>query len=221
MAKNYVIDGGTGELDVGGNTLANRFDLPDKMAMNPFSEGHMPGAPEVFPMPNIPDLLREENIQVGEQVRVPQNLGQRYNIGGLVRMDFARGTNLEMFLKRVSLDDEAIKQLKLLSEETIQGADDVLKLGNELKFDFNKNRADNFVTKFTKIVGRKPSSSEIVGMGKFSNVSLKNYIDPRVCVVWAKDTGLDWEKIYTKTLQRKFLWASKTDLTWKNIIVKF
>ena len=51
--------------------------------------------------------------------------------------------------------------------------------------------------------------------------SLKNYIDPRVCVVWAKDIGLDWEKIYTKTLQRKFLWASKTDLTWKNIIVKF
>ena len=31
MAKNYVIDGGTGELDVGGNTLANRFDLPDAM----------------------------------------------------------------------------------------------------------------------------------------------------------------------------------------------
>ena len=50
MAKNYVIDGGTGELDVGGNTLANRFDLPDKM--------------------------------------VPQNLGQRYNIGGLVRQNY-------------------------------------------------------------------------------------------------------------------------------------
>ena len=89
MAKNYVIDGGTGELDVGGNTLANRFDLPDKMAINPFSDGHMPGAPEVFPMPNTPDLLREEGIQVGEQVRVPQNLGQRYNIGGLVRQPFA------------------------------------------------------------------------------------------------------------------------------------
>ena len=50
MAKNYVIDGGTGELDVGGNTLANRFDLPEAM--------------------------------------VPQNLGQRFNLGGLVRQNY-------------------------------------------------------------------------------------------------------------------------------------
>jgi len=94
------------------------------------------------------------------------------------RVGFKRGTNLEMFLKRVSLDDESLKQLKLLSEETIKGGEDVLKLGNELKFDFNKKRADKFVTNFTKIVGRKPSQEEIVGLGKFSNVSLKNYINP-------------------------------------------
>ena len=31
MAKDYVIDGGTGELDVGGNALAQRFDLPEAM----------------------------------------------------------------------------------------------------------------------------------------------------------------------------------------------
>ena len=106
MAKNYVIDGGTGELDVGGNTLANRFDLPDKMAMNPFSDGHMPGAPEVFPMPNTPDLLREEGIQVGEQVRVPQNLGQRYNIGGLVRTRFSEGSSfLDSMKIRYNLGD--------------------------------------------------------------------------------------------------------------------
>ena len=47
MAKDYVIDGGTGELDVGANALAQRFDLPEAM--------------------------------------IPQNLGQRYNIGGLVQ----------------------------------------------------------------------------------------------------------------------------------------
>ena len=47
---------------------------------------------EERPMPNIQDLLREEGIQVGEQVRVPQNLGQRYNIGGLVRSEFNKGS---------------------------------------------------------------------------------------------------------------------------------
>ena len=61
MAKNYVIDGGTGELDVGGNTLANRFDLPEAM--------------------------------------VPQNLGQRYNIGGLVRQDYSKGEVVEQIFK--------------------------------------------------------------------------------------------------------------------------
>lgn len=36
--------------------------------------------------------------------------------------------------------------------------------------------------------------------------SLRNYIDPRVMKAWANYLGLDWTKIYTTTLQRKFKW---------------
>ena len=87
MAKNYVIDGGTGELDVGGNTLANRFDLPEAM--------------------------------------IPQNLGQRYNIGGLVRSEFNKGSK-ESFgfgrdnwrTEKVTLGDKNYKYwLKKLYDE--------------------------------------------------------------------------------------------------------
>jgi DNA topoisomerase-1 len=36
--------------------------------------------------------------------------------------------------------------------------------------------------------------------------SLRNYIDPRVMKNWLDDVDLDWKKIYTTTLQRKFMW---------------
>jgi len=39
------------------------------------------------------------------------------------------------------------------------------------------------------------------------NTSLRGYIDPRVYRKWA---GEDWTRIYPKTLQRKFLWATRS-----------
>jgi DNA topoisomerase-1 len=42
------------------------------------------------------------------------------------------------------------------------------------------------------------------------NTSLRNYIDPRVYKSWANRAEFDWASIYPKTLQRKFLWATKS-----------
>src|SRR5881628_816451 len=42
------------------------------------------------------------------------------------------------------------------------------------------------------------------------NTSLRNYIDPRVYKTWASKAEFDWTSIYPKTLQRKFLWATKS-----------
>ncbi len=39
------------------------------------------------------------------------------------------------------------------------------------------------------------------------NTSLKNYIDPRVYKSWCDLVGLDWAKIYSKSMLRKFSWA--------------
>ncbi len=46
--------------------------------------------------------------------------------------------------------------------------------------------------------------------------SLRNYIDPRVFKAWMSYMNLDWARIYTATLQRKFLWVdniSKKELS--------
>ena len=37
--------------------------------------------------------------------------------------------------------------------------------------------------------------------------SLRNYIDPRIMKAWLNHVELDWTKIYTSTLQRKFKWV--------------
>jgi DNA topoisomerase-1 len=41
------------------------------------------------------------------------------------------------------------------------------------------------------------------------NTSLKNYIDPRVYKSWCDSVGLDWARIYSKSMQKKFSWAAQ------------
>ncbi|MGQ0639143.1 MAG: DNA topoisomerase I [Nitrososphaerota archaeon] len=47
--------------------------------------------------------------------------------------------------------------------------------------------------------------------------SLRNYIDPRVFKAWTDQVGLEWEKLYTAALQKKFQWVTKVDTDWKKI----
>ncbi|MDA4123023.1 MAG: DNA topoisomerase I [Thaumarchaeota archaeon] len=44
--------------------------------------------------------------------------------------------------------------------------------------------------------------------------SMKNYIDPRIYRSWCDYVGLDWGKLYTTALQRKFSWAAKSRRPW-------
>ncbi len=47
------------------------------------------------------------------------------------------------------------------------------------------------------------------------NTALKNYIDPRVYKSWCDYVGLDWAKIYTKSMQRKFAWVTGSKTQWE------
>ena len=49
--------------------------------------------------------------------------------------------------------------------------------------------------------------------------SLRNYIDPRVFRSWMNIVELDWTKMYTSTLQRKFLWVD--NVTKKELKTNF
>ena len=46
--------------------------------------------------------------------------------------------------------------------------------------------------------------------------SLKNYIDPRIYKAWTDEVGVDWEKLYSATLQKKFLWVKNENIKWKD-----
>jgi len=46
------------------------------------------------------------------------------------------------------------------------------------------------------------------------NTSMKNYIDPRVFKSWCDYVGLDWAKVYSKSLQRKFSWVLQSSTKW-------
>ena len=43
--------------------------------------------------------------------------------------------------------------------------------------------------------------------------SLRNYIDPRAMKWWMDGVGLDWKKVYTTTLQRKFKWIETSEIS--------
>lgn len=47
--------------------------------------------------------------------------------------------------------------------------------------------------------------------------SLRNYIDPRVIKAWTDEVGVEWEKLYTAALQKKFLWVKNENTEWKDL----
>ncbi len=47
--------------------------------------------------------------------------------------------------------------------------------------------------------------------------SLRNYIDPRVFKAWTDEVGVEWEKLYTAALQKKFLWVQNEKVSWTEL----
>ncbi|HET9009694.1 MAG TPA: DNA topoisomerase I, partial [Nitrosarchaeum sp.] len=47
--------------------------------------------------------------------------------------------------------------------------------------------------------------------------SLRNYIDPRIFKGWTDEVGVEWEKLYTSALQKKFLWVQNEKVNWSEL----
>ena len=47
--------------------------------------------------------------------------------------------------------------------------------------------------------------------------SLRNYIDPRIFKSWTDEVGVEWEKLYTAALQKKFLWVKSENEKWQQV----
>ena len=50
-----------------------------------------------------------------------------------------------------------------------------------------------------------------------TGTSLRNYIDPRLFKAWIDEVGAEWSKLYTASLQRKFLWVRDAKFDWKTV----
>lgn len=106
--------------------------------------------------------------------------------------------SLEKFEQSVANKKEKIKQINLELKEKIW------------KTEIQKFKKEQRLEKL-EFQLRLQQETKDYNLG----TSLRNYIDPRVFKSWCDYVNLDWTKIYTSTLQRKFKWIeqySKSDL---------
>lgn len=106
---------------------------------------------------------------------------------------------LEKFKDSIVKKEETIKRLR---SDLIEG---------RWKTDIQKNRIEDRIERLEMQLKLQKETRDY-NLG----TSLRNYIDPRVVVAWLMHVNLDWKKVYTATLQRKFRWVedySRDELT--------
>ena len=96
---------------------------------------------------------------------------------------------LERFTESVTKKEEAIEKIR----------NDIL--SNKWKTEKQKEK---LISRMEKIQYQLKLQKETRDYNL--GTSLRNYIDPRIMKIWLDDVELDWKKVYTSTLQRKFKW---------------
>jgi DNA topoisomerase-1 len=99
-------------------------------------------------------------------------------------------------------------------EETLQKKRDAIKKQKE-----TKPKTEKQAEKLKQREEKLKLALELTEKTRDYNLgtSLRNYIDPRVIKSWSDAMDLEWEKLYTSALQKKFQWVSKVDINWKEI----
>lgn len=99
-------------------------------------------------------------------------------------------------------------------EESLQKKKDSLK-----KLKESKPKTEKQAEKLKQREEKLKLTIELTEKTKDYNLgtSLRNYVDPRVVKAWSDQVGLEWEKLYTSALQKKFQWVTKVETNWKEI----
>jgi len=99
-------------------------------------------------------------------------------------------------------------------EESLQKKKDTLK-----KLKESKPKTEKQAEKLKQREEKLKLTIELTEKTKDYNLgtSLRNYVDPRVIKAWSDQVGLEWEKLYTSALQKKFQWVTKVETDWKEI----
>ncbi|MCY3854212.1 MAG: DNA topoisomerase I [Thaumarchaeota archaeon] len=99
------------------------------------------------------------------------------------------------------------KTISKTFQQSIQKKRDMLKKINAIKTK-TKKQSDKLKIRKEKAV----LAMKLLTKTKDYNLgtSLRNYIDPRVYKTWADEVEVEWEKLYSTSLQKKFLWIKNT-----------
>ncbi len=110
--------------------------------------------------------------------------------------------------------EEMLKKIKAIKPRTPKQKQSRLKRMRRTRESIKKKKA-----RHAERVERLSLQLKLVQKTRDYNLgtSMRNYIDPRVFKAWTDEMNAPWEKLYTPTLQKKFLWVKREKPSWNEI----
>jgi DNA topoisomerase I len=180
------------------------FDGINSRKVNAFLQGIMPGlTAKVFRTCIATKVVQQELVKAKVDKSSPESdkiyVARKANLEAAIKCNHKKGVDpknpaakkaLEKFEESVAKKKEAIAQLK---------ADIAArKWKTERQEQVLRERLGKMEVQL-----KLQEETKDYSLG----TSLRNYIDPRVMKAWLNYVDLDWTKVYTATLQRKFKWV--------------
>ena len=109
----------------------------------------------------------------------------------------------------------------LKSEESLKKAESIAQKTKKQKERIRKIKAviRNRKAKHAERIEKLQLQIELTQKTRDHNLgtSLRNYIDPRIFKAWTDKVVVEWEKLYTSALQKKFLWVKSINSEWNEV----
>ncbi|MCE9653590.1 MAG: DNA topoisomerase I [Nitrosarchaeum sp.] len=128
--------------------------------------------------------------------------------------------NKRQTLKSISKEQPWMKTLEALKKsEAMEAKTDAQKKNKAKKIKTLNEQIKKQKEKHKERVEKLQLQIDLSEKTKDYNLgtSLRNYIDPRVFKAWTSEVGVEWEKLYTAALQKKFLWVQNEKVSWPEL----
>jgi len=155
----------------------------------------------------VKDALKSPPVQVGKNSSEFKKIyiAKIANLSAAIECNHKKGIdpNNPASKKAIERLEESLEKKK----QTIMNLRNDIKL-KKWKTEKQKEKLESRIEKITyQLKLQKETRDYNLG------TSLRNYIDPRVMKWWMDSVGLDWKKVYTTTLQRKFKWIETSEIS--------
>jgi len=175
------------------NCEANLFEEMNSRKVSRFLSKAMPGlTAKVFRTWKCTDVLKRELDKCGVAKDDPEH--KKLQCAKMANLEVAKIANHKRkvpanFDERLATKEEKLKLLEAGLQE--------------------KRKEGKKVDALVKRIGKAKVDLELTRETREYNLgtSLKSYIDPRAYAKWARQADFPLEKIYSKTLRKKFSWA--------------